>query len=173
MTNPNYFELFGLPTSFTIDNDALATRYRDLQKMVHPDKFADAPERERRLAMEKATLINSAFQTLKQPIHRAQYLLELQGIALNNENDTFMDGQFLMAQMELRETLAEIKTQADPLTALSKFLATLQQQTQQLLDKLNQHCTKADWHAARNSVRQLQFFNRLQEEAIQLEETLL
>ncbi|ALG68878.1 co-chaperone HscB [Beggiatoa leptomitoformis] len=173
MTSPNYFELFGLPVCFTIDSEVLAACYRDLQKMIHPDKFVDAPERERRLAMEKATLINEAFQTLKQPVNRARYLLELQGVSLNNDSDTFMDATFLMAQMELRETLAEIKNQINPLAALSQFLTTLNKQSQTLIDKLNQQFTQQDWQAARNSVRQLQFFNRLQEETLQLEETLL
>jgi len=66
----NYFEVFDLPVSFDIDTDTIAERYRDLQRVVHPDKYVNAPDRERRLAMEKATQVNEAFQTLKNPLSR-------------------------------------------------------------------------------------------------------
>ena len=102
----NHFELFDLPVSFDIDTNTLAERYRELQRTVHPDKFASAPNRERRLAMQKATQINEAFQILKKPLTRAAYLLQLHGIDTNQQNTT-MDSEFLMTQMELREELAE------------------------------------------------------------------
>ncbi|OAD23046.1 co-chaperone HscB, partial [Candidatus Thiomargarita nelsonii] len=98
----NHFEIFELPVSFDINKDTLAQRYRDLQRAVHPDKYANAPDRERRLAMQKTVQINEAFQTLKNPLTRAGYLLQLQGI---DQNDGIMDGEFLMTQMDLREEL--------------------------------------------------------------------
>ncbi|MES9845310.1 MAG: Fe-S protein assembly co-chaperone HscB, partial [Candidatus Sedimenticola sp. 6PFRAG5] len=76
----NYFELFGLPAGYIIDAEQLSGRYRELQRVVHPDRYANASDQERRLSMQGATRINEAFDTLKDPIQRARYLLSLNGI---------------------------------------------------------------------------------------------
>ncbi len=163
----NHFEIFELPVSFDLNKDTLAQRYRDLQRAVHPDKYANAPDRERRLAMQKTVQINEAFQTLKNPLTRAAYLLQLQGI---DENDGIMDGEFLMTQMDLREELAEIKQNRQ---AIDAFLNRIEKQMQSLTDTLSQQFAQENWQAALNSVRQFQFFTRLHEEALRLEEELI
>ncbi len=168
----NHFEVFNLPITFDIDNHLLAQRYRELQRTVHPDNYANAPERERRLALQKAAQVNEAFQTLKSPLTRGRYLLQLQGIDTNEVGDIAMDGEFLMTQMELREELAKIKQQPQPVDALNRFLNQIEQQTQYLTDTLKQQFKQHNWQAARDSVRQFQFFQRLQEEALRLEEEL-
>jgi len=76
----NYFELFGLPNQFHTDLNALSERYRELQRVTHPDRYANASDQEKRIAMQGATLINEAFQTLKNPLQRAQYMLSLKGL---------------------------------------------------------------------------------------------
>ncbi|WP_435338056.1 hypothetical protein, partial [Acinetobacter sp. LH3_13] len=40
---------------------------------MHPDRFADASEREQRLALEQSASLNEAYQTLKSPTKRARY----------------------------------------------------------------------------------------------------
>jgi len=163
----NHFEIFGLPVSFDINKDTLAQRYRDLQRAVHPDKYANAPDRERRLAMQKTVQINEAYQTLKNPLTRARYLLQLQGM---DENDGIMDGEFLMTQMELREEIADIKQNRQ---ALNAFLNRIEKQMQSLTDTLSQQFAQQNWQAALDSVRKFQFFTRLHEEALRLEEELI
>ena len=69
--NQNHFELFGLPARFAVDAAALEARYHELQREVHPDRFAAAPEAERRVSMQRATRVNEAYQTLKSPLRRA------------------------------------------------------------------------------------------------------
>jgi molecular chaperone HscB len=167
----NHFELFDLPVSFDIDTNTLAERYRELQRTVHPDKFASAPNRERRLAMQKATQINEAFQILKKPLTRAAYLLQLHGIDTNQQNTT-MDSEFLMTQMELREELADIKHQAQPIDALNRFLSRIETEQQQLTTLLSQQFAEQHDQAAHNTMLQLQFFTKLHEEALRLEEEL-
>lgn len=170
----NHFEVFDLPISFDIDNTLLAQRYRELQRAIHPDNYAaNASERERRLALQKAAQVNEAFQTLKNPLSRGRYLLQLHGIDTNEENDMAMDSQFLMTQMELREELAEIKQRSQPLDALNTFLKHVEKHQQQLTDTLSQQFTQNHFQAARNTVRQFQFFIRLHEEALRLEEELI
>ena len=114
----NYFELFGLPSQFTVDLPDLATRYRELQKKFHPDKFASGTDAERRMASQMAAQINAAYQSLKSPLERGRYLLKLSGIELDDEKDTQMNPAFLMEQMELREQLESAGGADDPLTHL-------------------------------------------------------
>lgn len=71
MGTPCHFALFELQPSFRLDLEQLATRYRELARGVHPDRFADASEREQRLALEKSASLNEAYQTLKSPEARA------------------------------------------------------------------------------------------------------
>ena len=120
--NQNYFELFGLSTDFRIDLDELAKRYRDLQKVTHPDKFANASEQSQRIAMQSATQVNEAFQTLKDPLKRGQYMLQLSGRNADGENLTSSDTEFLMQQMALRESLEEAREAYEPLEELDRLL---------------------------------------------------
>jgi molecular chaperone HscB len=168
----NHFELFSLPISFILDTDVLAQRYRELQRSVHPDNYAHAPEREQRLALQAAAQINEAFQTLKNPLLRARYLLILQGIHLEDAQHTLKDTLFLMEQMELRETLADIRHQAHALSHLERFLFQLDQRYAELLQTLANACQQCQWDSVVQIVQKLQFFKRLQEEALDLEETL-
>ena len=117
----NHFELFGLPLSFEVDQQQLAERYRSLQRTVHPDRFANASDQERRLSVQRAAQINEALQTLKSPIQRARYMLELRGVEFDEQRDTAIDPLFLMEQMELREALAEIPNSADALGKLGRL----------------------------------------------------
>lgn len=166
LTN-NYFDVFNLPVSFDVNKELLSQRYRDLQRAVHPDKYATSSERERRLAMQKATQINEAFQTLKNPIARGQYLLQLHGTQLNDQ-DPHLDDQFLIEQIELREELSELKSSGE----LNKFLSRIERRMHTLTVTLSQHFAQQNFQAAREYLRQFQFFKRLYDEALTLEEEL-
>ena len=171
----NYFELFGIPVSFEIDNAVLTERYRDLQRSVHPDKFANATDRERRLSVQQAALINEAFQALKSPLTRARYLLELNGLAINDESNTIMDGAFLMQQMELRESLEEIGGKRD-IDALGGFMDDVAAQRRQLVERLTAlfaGASKDELAEAHKLTLQMQFLDKLLAEAEALEETML
>lgn len=171
----NYYQLFGLPESFVIDQADLSSRFRELQKVVHPDRFASSSDQERRLAMQQATRINEAFDTLKKPVSRARYLLQLSGVEMNDESETMADPMFLMQQMELRETLADIPSRADPQDALDKLMGEINTLQKGIIAELEQ-CfadkTEASLQQARNSVRKLQFINKLRQEADELDEKL-
>lgn len=118
----NYFELFGLPVGFRLDTAQLAARYRELQKVVHPDRFAAADAGSQRLSLQGATLVNEAFATLKDPLKRAQYLLALRGVEQDPQKSTLNDPAFLMQQMELREALAAVSSAQDPRARLDALL---------------------------------------------------
>lgn len=173
-TTQNFFELFGLPVSFDVDTQQLSERYRDLQRAVHPDKFANASDRERRLAVEKAAQINQAFQTLKSPMHRARYILELRGVDFDAEHDTQLDPMFLMEQMELREALADVKSATDPLSALGKSLDDIRKRHKTMISELSEILEdEGKTEEGKQAVQKLQFLNKLQQEAESIEEELV
>ncbi len=168
----NFFELFGLPARFDIDAADLASRYRELQRRFHPDRFAAAPESERRLSMQMTAQINGAYQVLRDPVARARYLLGLQGIDTNEETDTRMDPAFLMEQMELREELDTLRDRADrgaSLTALRHRVAESQQSKIQALRRRFAENTGDARGQARHLVRELQFLQKLENEIEALE----
>lgn len=173
-----HFELFELPVSFELDLQDLSQRYRELQRAVHPDKFANASDHERRLSVEKAALINDAYQTLKSPQHRARYMLELQSVSFDNEKDMALDPAFLMEQIELRESLAELSQQDDPLTNLNQIMADIKKRISAVLNDIaGQLASEELDDKQKNNVKQLihkmQFLNKLQQEAEYQEENLL
>ena len=169
----NHFELFGLPVAFEVDTARLAETYRELQRALHPDRFANASDRERRLSVQQAAQVNEAYQILRSPLRRARYLLELRGVEFDDEKQTHLDPEFLMTQMELREALAAVRNEADPFTALNRILADLDSERQRLEAELARQLEAGDDEAARQLVQKLQFFERLQQEAEEIEESLL
>lgn len=172
----NYFELFGLPVTFEVDGKALTERYRDLQRALHPDRFANAPDQERRLSLQQAAQVNSGYETLRDPLSRARYLLQLQGVEYSDESSTINDLEFLEQQMELRERLAEIRHDDDPAAALSDFMAQLDISSREQIEALRALFAQGETVAAakaKNLVQRMQFLRRLQQEAEALEEELL
>jgi molecular chaperone HscB len=163
----NFFSLFNLPISFDVDMQLLTARYQVLQKTTHPDKYATSSERERRLAAQSTAQINEAFNTLKSPLLRAQYLLQLNGIDMQHSAN--LDNNFLIQQIELREAL----TQVNDLNQLNAQLAILEQHEQQLQTQLRQQLLAQDYTAAKLNVHKLQFFSKLRTEIADLEERLL
>lgn len=175
MLQQNYFELFGLEPGFELDLQNIAERYRDLQRAVHPDKFANASDQERRLSVQQAAQINEAYNTLKSPLARARYLLELNGITLD-DNDTAMDPMFLMEQMELRESLAAVRGQSDPFVALMSLRDTIEAKEKGFIASLAEAFAGGEQGAlegARDTVRKLQFMQKLLQELEELEEELV
>ena len=105
-----HFDVFGLPPSPTVDVPALERQHRELSLKLHPDRFAQAEPRERRLSLEQTTALNDALKTLKDPTRRALYLLKLHGVDLEREDAGAQRGMplsFLEEVMELREALDE------------------------------------------------------------------
>jgi len=170
--NQTYFEMFGLKPAFEIDLAALAGRYRELQREFHPDRYASKSEREQLLAMQYAARINEAHTTLREPVLRAGYLLELAGVAVSPEQTT-ADAEFLMQQMLLRERLEAVREEADPAAALDE----LGDEVRGLFAGEQAHFAgvfaAGDLEAGKNSLLRLQFLVKLQRQVEELEEDLL
>ena len=159
----NFYELLGLPQQFALDGGTLAQHWRDLQSQVHPDNFANASEADKRLAMQVATRVNEAYQTLKQPLKRAQYLCEQHGVALGLENNTAMPPAFLMQQMAWRESLSALAA-ADSASQEAALFALQDDVDQhwhaQLAILASQLDTEKNYAAAAQTIRQLLFVEK-------------
>lgn len=167
-----YFELFGLEPSFDINVSALEQIYQTQIAQRHPDKFVAKSEKEQTLALQNTSLINTAFDTLKSPLLRATYLLELNGINAFDEKDTQMDMDFLMSQIELRESLEAIEKTKDEMD-LDDFIENIGNKVAQNIDKIKQSFEINALSDIKNLVRELKFYTQLKTQANQLMDELL
>lgn len=160
--NQDYFELLELPSQFAIDLGELEQLWRSKSSQVHPDRFATASDVEKRVAMQWASLINEAYQVLKNPIKRATYLCEQQGVDIAAETNTSMPPEFLFKQMEWREEL-------DAAANNQEALKRLMQQVQSEENVLNQAVgdlidRQKDWSGAAEKLRQWMFIDKFRSE---------
>ncbi len=120
----NYFELFAIPQTYTVNLSELQLQLRKLQKEYHPDNFANQDIQILNQALVISSTINQAYKTLEQPLARAIYLLQLHGVIVDLIHDTKFSSNFLMQQIELREQIsaAEIEHDIDSLENIEKEL---------------------------------------------------
>ena len=116
----NYFELFKIPISLSVDKAHLAKTFFELQKKYHPDFFSNATPDEQEEALEKSSMANKALKTFQNPDSIIKYVLQLKGL-LQEEEKYELAPAFLMEVLELNEM--KMEDVAD---------AGLQQRTQQL-----------------------------------------
>lgn len=159
----NHFALFQMPVSFDIDIGRLDAAFRELQGRVHPDRFAAASDAEKRVAMQWATRANEAYQTLKNPLKRAAYLCELNGVDLGVESNTAMPPDFLMQQMEWREALDDARDAKD-IGALEKLESELAGVRRERLAQIGSLFSESQFEEAGAQVRQLMFLEKFGED---------
>ncbi|MFQ6047841.1 MAG: Fe-S protein assembly co-chaperone HscB [Phycisphaerae bacterium] len=135
--------MLGLPRRYDIDLERLQRRFVELARLVHPDYFADCGPEGRLAAMHNSARINQAYQTLRDPLGRAEYLLELSGGKSSSE-DRSVPGDLLGQMMMLREQIEQAKADGDQ-QALSRLKeqilrrqAGLQQRIARLARRLGQ-----------------------------------
>lgn len=157
LLNQNDFELFGLPQIFAQDRAAIDTRWKELQREAHPDRFAAQGAAAQRIAMQWSVRINEAYQRLKDPLKRAAYLCELRGAPIHAESNTAMPAAFLMEQMAWREALDDASSGAD----LDVLDAQLNRARQEVLERIGQLLDdKNNAPQAAQQVRALMFIER-------------
>ena len=163
----DYFRFFGLEQRFNLDLSALDQAYLAIQKEVHPDRHARGSDSEKRLAMQLATLANTAFQTLKNPIQRGLYLCQLQGVDAHIETNTAMPAAFLMKQMDWRESLEEHE---EDLTALELLAKEVDQSKRDILAEIAQAVDGAkNYDRAAELLRGLLFIDKF---ALELDDAI-
>ena len=150
----NFFDTFNLPVLFNIDIDMLNHQYRTLQKTIHPDRFVNATDAEKKQSLQKSTQINDAYQVLKDPIKRASHIISLHQVLKENT----LPPDFLMQQMEWEEEFETI----NDLEQVQLFSDKIDGEKKMLMDLLAMDLDeKKDWESATNIVGKLKFITNL------------
>jgi molecular chaperone HscB len=153
----NDFALFQLPQQYAIDLLSLEQSWKALQRHAHPDMHAQSDAAAQRLSMQWSVRINEAYQRLKNPVKRAAYLCELNGVPIAAETNTAMPTEFLVQQIDWRETLdtADSPAEIDALlTEVKAYRDSLLAECEHFLDGVS------DTQMAAQSVRALMFVDR-------------
>ena len=163
----DYFALFQLKPQFKIDRQALESAYLTVQQKVHPDMHAQASDSDKRVSMQLSALANSAYRTLMNPIQRGLYMCARNGVDPQLETNTAMPAQFLMQQMEWRETLDDVRDQPSELDQLYKEVeqtrANLLKEVELAIDEAN------DFELAAKQLRALLFIDKF---SVELEDAI-
>jgi molecular chaperone HscB len=121
----DFFQVFGLERAFQIDLEALETTFHRLSRKLHPDRFARASEQEREWSLADTALLNDAYRTLKDPLHRTEYLLKLEGAEIGEEhagkNRKGDEKEFSRVPADLLEEVFELNMQLDEMRAAHKM----------------------------------------------------
>ena len=164
----NYFTLFGLPQQFVIDEQHLADKFRQLQREVHPDRYAGKGKHQQQLAMRFASYVNTAYQTLKSPLPRAEYLLELSQTPINKETMTVADSGFLFQQMQWRDALSEaVELQCKQ--TLSELMQAVSGYREKLLSAFTRAYDEKHLDTAKEAVAKLHFVEKMMTEIERVE----
>ncbi|UOO81098.1 Fe-S protein assembly co-chaperone HscB [Uruburuella testudinis] len=158
-----YFTLFQLEPRFDIDTASLEQTYHTLAARFHPDKFAATSAFEQKQAMMMSSAVNEAYRILKSPIDRAAYLLKQHNIDADAPEHTSFAAEFLMQQMEWRETLEDARAQNDE-AALAALDAEIRHEQTALQQNLQTAFAQTQYEQAAALVRQGRFLNKLRQE---------
>lgn len=157
----DHFQRLGLSMSFDVDVPDLDQRYFDMQRRLHPDRFATRCSQEKALSQQQATAINDAYETLKEPLARADYLVHLRGMGVLPEGCNLVNDQdLLMETMELREAL----TEAETLEQVDELSARADDDIRRCIEQLSKLFADDDIEGACKLTTRLKYLKKLAEE---------
>jgi molecular chaperone HscB len=179
----DHFQVLGVPRRFAVDLGTMEGRYKELTRVLHPDRFARADARARRASLARSVQLNEAWRTLKDPVQRSEYLLALCGIEVGGEQGTLRRGAggqkervpvpqaLLLEVLELREALAEARAAADH-GRVARLAAGVRAQRETAMRAVARAFEAAppDHAAAADALVAVRYFDRFLEEAAAHEE---
>ena len=155
------FALLGLAPTFDVDLAALERAFFERSKQLHPDRAGGASAAERVAVLSQSRALNDAYQLIKRPVPRAEYLLAHAGVTIGDNER--LDPAFLMEILELREELAEARAAGN--TALvGKLQAAMQARRNDALGALSPLFAAGDLAAVKDRLILLRYVNRYLEE---------
>jgi molecular chaperone HscB len=133
MTDP--FDTLGISPAIHLDLGAVEKRYRELLRVLHPDRHVAGSPADRRLSIGKATSVNEAWRVLRDPIRRSEAFFRRQGVTIKEGTEPPAKPEFLMEMMEQREELAEARTKRDA-AGIARLGERMRSRQAQVLDQL-------------------------------------
>jgi molecular chaperone HscB len=155
------FARLGVERRFELDAGELEARYRELSRKLHPDRFAKADARERMLSLQASTALNEAYRTLKQPVKRAERLLELAGAGLGD--DDAVDQEFLIEILALREALLDAKLEGNQ-QAVQAMMADMRARRDAAMSEIARLFAVNDLDGIKQRLIALRYFQRFLDE---------
>ena len=165
------FATLGLPRSYDVDLPAVEKTHRELSRALHPDRFVNAGASERRAALSKAVEVNEAWRIVRDPIRRAEALLELAGAAVGEERASATDPEFLMEMLEQREALAEAK-QAKDLARIQEMAKAIEGRSRAVEQVLADGFARGEAASLVPRLGELRFYRRFLDEVSAIEDEL-
>ena len=124
----DYFTFFGLPRKLNLDVAALEKDFYEFSRKLHPDINARADSQEREWSLQQSSMLNDAHRTLKDPIKRTQYLLQLEGVELEEQSKSATEQARSTGQLkkqivppDLLEEVFELNLQLEELRMQKKM----------------------------------------------------
>lgn len=145
--------------TFTLDIQKLQKKYLQLQRMLHPDNFSQKSSKEQEYSENQSALVNKAYTTLLKPLSRGLYMLELQGLNIEEGTDSSVNSQFLMELMEINEALDAAQTPQEANSIGQDTKGKLADLTQQIDSALN----KGELQTAKALLAQMKYFANIEE----------
>lgn len=161
----SFFDILDLPETFSLDEKALEKAYFNAQREVHPDRLIGKSEQERGEAIIRSQIVNDAYDTLKNPITRAEHLLELHDIIVLGDESTDVPPELLMEMMELRERIEAV---AGDGRGLLNITEEIKKAAQVSTDALEQAFTARNYEGAGAETLRLHYLAKALEEAYML-----
>ncbi len=165
------FATLGLSRGYEVDLAAVEKTHRELSRALHPDKFVNAGASERRAALSKAVEVNEAWRVVRDPIRRAEALLELAGAAVTEERASATDPEFLMEMLEQREALAEAK-QAKDLARIHAMAKAIEERSRAVEQVLGDGFRRGEVASLVSKLGELRFYRRFLDEVSAIEDEL-
>jgi molecular chaperone HscB len=167
----NPFAVLGIPSTFDVDLRTLEKSYRDLSRVVHPDRHLDAGTSTKREALARAMAVNEAWRVVRDPIRRAEALLALDGVDVSEGHDRQVDPEFLMAMLDDREALADARRARDP-GAVETLAAGVRARAGQVERELAARLSAGASREAAGKLGELRFYRRFLDEVSATEDEL-
>lgn len=136
--NLTYFDIMSIPNSYDISPVEIKKKYKDLQKLLHPDKFSTKSEKEKELSATLSSLVNKAYTILLHPLKRGLYMLMLNGVTISEETEN-VNAEFLMEIMEKNEEIEDAGNDKEKIKELTQQnTALLNSLTKEVADAFRQ-----------------------------------
>lgn len=169
---PDYFELLGLSRQAELDLQELETRWKARAAAVHPDRFTQASDAEKRIAMQWSAQINEAYRVLRDPLKRLAYLCELAGFRVGEGSGGSVSTPFLMHQMQWRDDLEEI-SQSQNAQALAELVAEVLAKRAAQQRAVVHEIEQQRWESAVTGLHEWMFIDKFVQELRAVERNLV